>query len=105
MAKFYGKIGYGLTEETVPGVWTPQITEKDAIGEYVKNIHRLESSDKVNDNITIQNSISIVMDPYAAENFRFIKYVKIDGIAWKVNTVEVQWPRLILGLGGEYNAQ
>ena len=41
MAKFYGKIGYGLTEETVPGVWTPQITEKDAIGEYVKNIHRL----------------------------------------------------------------
>lgn len=105
MAKFYGKIGYGLTAETVPGVWKATNVEKDAIGEYVRNINRNKSSDKVNDDITLQNTISIVMDPYAAENFRFIKYVKIDGVAWKVNSVEVQWPRLILDLGGEYNAQ
>lgn len=28
MAKFYGVIGYAVTEETKPGVWTEKIVER-----------------------------------------------------------------------------
>lgn len=107
MAKFFGKIGYAVTEETVPGVWKNQVTEKDIIGDFIRNTRILKEDDKVNNDITINNSISIVADPYAREHFHLIKYVKDvkTGVAWKVTNVEVQFPRLLLILGGEYNAQ
>ncbi len=105
MAKFYGKLGYAITTETVPGVWTPTIIEKDVMGDFLRNMHKLEHAAQANDNITISNIISIVADPYVRENFRYIKYVIIDGVKWKVESVEVLYPRLTLTLGGEYNAQ
>lgn len=105
MAKFHGKLGYGITGETKPGVWVDQIIEKDIVGDFVKNTRQLENSGGVNDNININNSISIVADPYVTENFHLIKYVKFMGTAWKVKTAEVQYPRIILALGGEYNGE
>lgn len=105
MAKFHGKLGYGITGETKPGVWVDQIIEKDIVGDFIKNTRQLENSGGVNDNINISNSISIVADPYVTENFHLIKYVKFLGTAWKVKTVEVQYPRMILTLGGEYNGE
>lgn len=102
--KYSGKIGYGIAGEIRPGVWMPNnITERDAIGDFTRNIHKADSSDRVNDVVTVSNVISIVSDPYAMENFRHIKYATLDGVKWKVISVEVQYPRLILTLGGEYN--
>ena len=105
MAKFHGKLGYGITGETKPGVWVDQIIEKDVVGDFIKNTRQLENSGGVNDNININNSISIVADPYVTENCHLIKYVKFMGTAWKVRTAEVQYPRIILTLGGEYNGE
>lgn len=105
MAKFHGKLGYGITGETKPGIWVDQIIEKDVVGDFIKNTRQLENSGGVNDNININNSISIVADPYVTENFHLIKYVKFMGTAWKVRTAEVQYPRIILTLGGEYNGE
>ena len=105
MAKFHGKLGYGITGETKPGVWVDQIIEKDVVGDFIKNTRQLENSGGVNDNININNSISIVADPYVTENFHLIKYVKFMGTAWKVRIAEVQYPRIILTLGGEYNGE
>lgn len=105
MAKFYGKIGYGITEEVKPGVWVDNIIEKNVVGDLTKNNRLLEKSDGVNDNINISNIISIVADPYITENFHLIKYVKFLGVAWKVKIAEVQYPRIILTLGGEYNGE
>ena len=105
MAKFHGKLGYGITGETKPGVWVDQIIEKDIVGDFIKNTRQLENSGGVNDNININNSISIVADPYVTKNFHLIKYVKFMGTAWKVKTAEVQYPRIILTLGGEYNGE
>lgn len=105
MAKFHGKLGYGITGETKPGVWVDQIIEKDVVGDFIKNTRQLENSGGVNDNININNSISIVADPYVTENFHLIKYVKFMGTAWKVRAAEVQYPRIILTLGGEYNGE
>ena len=104
MAKFYGQVGYAESVETTPGVWEEQIVERDYCGDLIKNNRKLESSDSVNDNINISNSISIISDPYANENFHKIRYAKFMGTEWKVINVEVsQYPRLILTLGGVYN--
>ena len=105
MAKFHGKLGYGITGETKPGVWVDQIIEKDIVGDFIKNTRQLEDSGGGNDNININKRIRIVADPYGTENFHLIKYVKFMGTAWKVKTAEVQYPRIILTLGGEYNGE
>lgn len=106
--KFSGKIGFAKTEEVQdrPGVWKNVCVEKDAVGDYIKNYYRNQNGSKVNDDIVFASSISIIADPYAMANYNFIKYVRtVEGIAWKVESVEIQYPRLILTLGGEYNAQ
>ena len=103
MAKFYGEIGYSITSETYPGVWEPTIVKKNYYGDIIRNTRRLQSSGNVNDNIEISNEISILSDPYAYENFHSIAYVEYMGAKWKVTNVEVQYPRLILTLGGVYN--
>ena len=103
MAKFYGAIGYAKTVETMPGVWTEQITERDYYGDVIRNSRRLQSSDKVNDDINISNQISILADPYAINNFHSMRYAEFMGTKWKISEVEVQYPRLLLTLGGLYN--
>lgn len=101
--KWYGSIGFAEVAETSSGVWTPQITERNYRGDLVRNTRRLQSTDQVNDDININNQISIVADPYANMNFHTIKYATFMGTKWKVSDVEVQYPRLILSLGGVYN--
>lgn len=103
MAKFYGAVGYAVTEETSPGVWTDKIVEKMYSGDLIRNYSRSESSGGVNDNINVSNNISIIADPYANENFHQMRYVEFMGTKWKIVSVDVQYPRLILILGGVYN--
>lgn len=105
MAKFYGAIGYAVTEETKPGVWSEQITERMYYGDLTKNTRKLQSTDQLNDNINVANEISIVADPFANENFHSMRYVEFMGTKWKITSVEVQYPRLILTVGGVYNGQ
>lgn len=105
MAKFYGKIGYAVTEETTPGVWVEQITERSYYGDIVRNTRRLQASENLNDNINISNEISIVADPYANQNFHLMRYVEFMGAKWKISNVEVKYPRLILTIGGLYNGE
>lgn len=103
MAKFYGVIGYAVTEETEPGIYEERIIEKEHFGDVVRNTRRLSNAAKVNDDITISNQISIVAEPFANNNFHSMRYVSFMGSKWKVTEVEVQYPRLILTLGGVYN--
>lgn len=105
MAKFYGIIGYAETVETKPGVWTPKIVTRNYYGEMLRTNSRLESSDSTNDNINIANEVSIVADPYAYEHFYNMKYIQFMGAKWKITNVEVQYPRLILTIGGVYNGE
>ena len=103
MAKFYGKIGYAVTTETEPGVWVEQITERSYYGDVIRNVRKLQTSDQVNDDINISNEISIVADPFAYQNFHSMLYVEYMGTRWKVQSIEVSYPRLILSVGGVYN--
>ena len=103
--KFYGKIGFGETVEKDDGIWVDTIIEKDYYGDILKNVKRSEDAAKVNDDISISNQLSIVSDPYLTSHFHAIKYVTMFGTNWKVTSVEVQFPRLLLTLGGVYNGQ
>lgn len=103
MAKYYGVIGYAETVETAPGVYEEQITERNYYGELVRNTRRLQTSDRVNDNINIANEISIIADPFATQNFHAMRYIEFMGAKWKITNVEVRYPRLILTIGGLYN--
>lgn len=105
MPKFYGAVGYAETVEISPGVWEEQITERNYYGDVIRNTRRLQSADKINDDINISNEISIVADPYANDHFYAIRYVVFQGAKWKVSNIDVQYPRLILSLGGLYNVQ
>ena len=105
MAKYYGIIGYGISEETTPGVWEDRIVERQYYGDLVRNTRRMQSSEYLNDNVNISNEISIVADPYANENFHLMRYVTFMGTKWKITSVEVQYPRLILSIGDVYNAE
>lgn len=103
MAKFYGEIGYGISEETAPGVWEDVITERLYSGDVIRNTRKLQEGDKVNKDLSVNNSISIVADAYANEHFFAMRYIKWAGAYWIVSDVEVQRPRLLLRLGGVYN--
>lgn len=105
MAKWYGSIGYAETVETEPGLWEEQITERQYYGDLIRNIRKLQTSGGVNDDINVANEISIVADPYANQNFHAMRYVDFMGAKWKITSVEVQYPRLILTIGGVYNGE
>lgn len=106
MAKWYGKIGYAQTHETTPGVWIEDTKERTYSGDVIRNNSRWSaSSDSTNDDLSFNNQISILADPFAYQNFHAMKYIEFMGARWKITSVEVQYPRLILTMGGVYNGK
>lgn len=107
MAKFYGKVGYAETVETPvgSGIWKETIVERPYYGDLIRNNRRLQFANQVNDDINVSNEISILADPYANQNFHAMRYVEFMGAKWKISSVEVQYPRLILSVGGVYNGE
>jgi hypothetical protein len=103
MPRFFGKVGYGEPVEIRPGVSRDTIVERSASGDVFRDTRASRSGDKVNNDISVGNLISIVMDAYSTANFHNIRYVVWNGTRWTVPQVEVQRPRLILTLGEVYN--
>lgn len=105
MAKFFGSIGFSETIETSPSIWEEVVTERNYYGDIRKHGRRLEEGSNINDDVVIKNVISIVSDPYATGNIYKMRYLVWMGVKWKISSVEVEFPRLILTLGGIYNAR
>ena len=106
MARYHGKIGYAKLRETAPGVWEEIIIEREQQGDVVRNLRRLNSAEQLNDNIKLNQEISIVADKFAMENYQYIRYATYMGVKWKVNAVDAsQYPRLVLDMGEVYNAK
>lgn len=103
MAKFHGRVGFGETVESKPGVFADEIVEHLYYGEIIQNRRLLREDDTLNKDLSISNSISIVANAYAHEHIFAIKYVEWAGELWTVSDVEVRTPRLILQLGEVYN--
>lgn len=105
MMRFCGEVGYGETIEDPPGsgVWVDQITEVIYFGDVVRNIARYPDSKYLNNDLAVNNSISIIADEYANTHFFNIRYVRWAGVDWTVTSVEVKSPRLLLYIGSVYN--
>lgn len=103
MARFFDKVGFAPTSTFVDGVWSGDITERAYKGELLEASRSLQPSDKVEDDIRLQNRVRIVGDAFALENFANIRYVLWRGTRWTVGTVTVTRPELLLTLGGVYD--
>ena len=102
MAKWYGRIGYVDTVEIEPGVCEEQITWRPYYGEVRRNSRLLQNSGDINDDININNQFSIIADPYARDHIHDMRCIEFMGSKWKITNVDVQYPRLILNIGGLY---
>ena len=106
MARYCGNVGFRETAETEPGIWQETVKSHgpyygDTVKNYVRNVNNeFVSTIKTPE---CNDSISILADPYAFENFHNIVYAEFMGTKWTVSSVDVQYPRLILALGGVYN--
>lgn len=101
--RFYGKVGFATEVETSPGIWKVDIVEKDYFG----NLERVSyanrgSSSTINDDISLQNVLSLITDPFLEENLYDIKYITWKGSKWKISSVEIIHPRVKVTLGGLY---
>ena len=68
--KFSGKIGFWIKDvEIKPGVFKPQIIEKNYTGDVLRNIRRFQSvENQQNENLAVNNKLSIVSDLYLQQN-------------------------------------
>lgn len=105
LAKFYGAIGYALLEESTPGVWMDSIVEKNYRGDVILDQRRWQSTEKVNDDLNVDNSISIIADAYAYENIGYMKYIVWNNVAWKIQSFNINRPRIVIQIGGVYNGE
>ena len=108
MARFYGEIGFLMTveedPENRPGIYIEKITKRNYYGDVFSNSRRWDQNGNLNDNLVINNRISIVSDSFIKKNLGAMKYVKWQGVDWKITNAELQYPRIILTIGGEYHA-
>lgn len=101
--RYYGKVGYVSTKNEGRGIWSDEVIEREYYGDVIRNSRRWESGSGINDSISVNNSISIVADPYAYDHFSSIRYVWWGGSKWKVTDITIDRPRILLTIGGVYN--
>lgn len=101
--RYFGSVGFGkdVEEPADSGKWVKQLTERSYSGEILNSTLRSSPSDTGTE-VSMDNRVAIVADPFAIENPNSIIYVEWDGVLWTVTSVEIRRPRLILTLGGVY---
>lgn len=104
MARFSGVFGYGVQTEVSNGVWEDTIVERSYQGDVVQVAKwDRENNTTVNDDLMVNQTVSIVISDNATGNFLDIRYVRWSGVLWKPKSVEVQHPRLLVRLGEPYH--
>lgn len=103
--KFYGNIGYGIPHTDDYGVTTDTIVEHQHYGDIAKITNNVVGAQQVEDNLRLNSEFRIIMDPFIAENFQYIKYIEWNGVMWKVSsaTPDPDRPRINIHVGDVYN--
>lgn len=105
MAKFKGIIAYSIEKETSGGIWDRIDVTKEYKGDVIKNRNfSLDQTPNQNDPIQPRHSISIIAPDELLDNIQNIRYVVWNNQKWTIRSISEQPPRLILDLGGPYNA-
>lgn len=101
--KFYGNIGFAVTVDDGDGVWKETITDKKYTGDVMRLSRNRESGEHINDGLRINTQISLLLDPWFQEHLSQIRYVEYMNTKWIAESVEVQYPRVNITLGGIYH--
>lgn len=101
-------VGFALqnppSDEEYPDKWVESFTEKPYYAELMRNqMAYWSEANKTIDDLTFNHSISILANDFINKNGAMIKYVIVRGVKWRVTSIEFQWPRIILSVGGLYN--
>lgn len=105
MAKWSGQLGFVKTTEEPAGsgLWKQIVTIRKYKGDVTRSSKRVQTAPQLNNNITVNNEISILADPYICENFYAITFIRFMNAWWSVNSVTMDYPRITLEIGGVYN--
>lgn len=106
MGKYFGKIGYKTSVETEPGLWEPLIVERPYYGDTLRNYIRNAQAFDMTTSITspkVNSNISIIADPYAFEQAHNMVYAEYMGAKWTIDSIDPQYPRILITLGGLYD--
>lgn len=106
MARYHGTIGFLVTADNQEtGIAEEQAVEKPFFGTVIEHTRKWSENDHLNDDLTLSNQISITATDYAFKNASSIAYATFMGQRWKVTSMRVKYPNIILTLGGIWNGQ
>lgn len=104
--KFYGPIGFSITEgDPETGICSERIEEKKYSGDILEFTKRRDSGEHINDGLRINVQISILCyDPWFYDHVTQICYVEYMGSKWNVDTIDpTKYPSIVITLGGLYH--
>ena len=104
MAKFHEKVGFLIptdNQETGIASFTP--VEKRFYGKVNEHTRRWDSTEHLGDDLNISNQIAIIANDYAFKHASSIAYVRFMNGWWKVSSIRIKVPEIILTLGGVWN--
>ena len=104
--KFSGIVGYAVQVETAPDIWREVIVERKYHGDVVQTAwHSQAAAQTLNDNPSLNCQIEVVADAFAWANYGNIRYVIYENSKWKVSSIQIRRPRLIINFSSVYNNQ
>jgi hypothetical protein len=102
MARVVCNIGFA-TSQGQSGVYKNNTEERTFTGLLYKQDQRWKQTQNANDDIALNYVISIISTADLIKNSSRIKYVRLNGTAWKVSSIEIIRPRIKLMIGEIYN--
>lgn len=100
--KWYGKIAYSENVEVEPDIWEPHATAREYFGDLLRNTHNEKATNTINNSITINNQLSVVADSELLNHLHSILWVTFGGVKWRISSVSVEPPRLVLTFSEPY---
>lgn len=107
MARFVGKVGFAMTEETRPSIYEEVYRERTYKGDLIRKSRQWSPTEHLNDDIQIANDISIIADSFAIMNLGVMRYVYWMNQYFKISSASIDNDRhrITLSLGGVFNVQ
>ena len=110
--RYCAKIGFRWTDEerledgTPTSVWKEFYAERTYKADVMSNGYRNQQGEGINDDYKINNKLSLLAcDAFTLSHLNSVIFCELYGVKWKVTSVDIQRPRLIVTLGGEYHEQ
>ena len=104
MARFHDKVGFFIEKDDQnTGIPKRTAVERTYYGRIIEPGRRFQSAENGAEDLVLGNQIAITANDYAFVHSSCITYVHYMGSNWKVTSVRIKAPEIILTLGGVYN--